>query len=106
MPLACTDNFDNEFFTTVTERCGPQYLRSTFSVIQRHKASGGTWTFHHCDTYSQDFKKKLDLVTLVLSNWEENRNCVLLSGVEVVDDSVAVIETLLTAVSETDIADP
>ena len=43
---ACT-----EFLATVTEGvvCGVYKVatRSSFGVIERHKVSGGTWTFHH-----------------------------------------------------------
>ena len=34
--------------------------RSFFGVIQRHKASGGKWTFHHCFTFSQVCIRTLD----------------------------------------------
>ena len=49
---ACSHNF----LTTVTEGVvhgvSKVVARSSFSVIRRHKASGGKWTFCHCVTRS------------------------------------------------------
>ena len=43
-----------EFLNTVTEgvvhSVHKVVIRSSFGVMWQHKASGGTWTFCHCDT--------------------------------------------------------
>ena len=47
---ACAYQFLNMVTEGVVQGVHKVVIRSSLGVIRRLKVSGGTWTFHHCDT--------------------------------------------------------
>ena len=68
---------------TVSEAT-PSRKKKTLTSNEKYKLANKTFqrmATLMADQGMQDFEKKLDLMKSILSNWEENRNCFLLSDV-------------------------